>query len=158
MLITKAPAASPPYLPHTAFNYFAYYCVLSDKNKAELIIHPEMRTLNCSLQGPLRGLCIYYKMQTEERRKGTEVSESPEKAEFCINSFKLSSSMSCFTYPYSTSSENPGTRTPHKLTFILSVSPSAPSLHLPTCCLPSWTTELHLVLFYFNVNKWPWPL
>lgn len=78
----------PPYLPHTAFNYFAYYCVLSDKNKAELIIHPEMRTLNCSLQGPLRGLCIYYKMQTEERRKGTEVSQSPEKAEFSINSFK----------------------------------------------------------------------
>lgn len=135
MLITKAPAAFPPYLPHTAFNYFAYYCVLSDKNKAELIIHPEMRTLNCSLQGPLRGLCIYYKMRTEERRKGTEVSESPEKAEFCINSFKLSSSMSCFTYPYRTS--NPGTRTLHKLTFILSMSPSAPSLHLPTFCLPS---------------------
>lgn len=36
-----------PHLPHTAFNYFAYYCVLLlDKNKAELITHPEMRNLN----------------------------------------------------------------------------------------------------------------
>ena len=43
----KAGSAFPPHLPRTAFNYFAYYCVLlSDKNKAELITNPEMRNLN----------------------------------------------------------------------------------------------------------------
>lgn len=36
-------------------------------------------------------------MQTEE---GLRWVKSPEKGEFCINSFKLSSSTSCFTYPY----------------------------------------------------------
>ena len=48
MLVGK-PGLSPPppHLPLTAFNYFAYYCMLLlDKNKAELITHPEMRNLN----------------------------------------------------------------------------------------------------------------
>lgn len=59
MLVSKWGLPSPR-LSHTAFNYFAYYCVLLlDKNKAELITHPEMRNLNQYLQGPLRGLCIY---------------------------------------------------------------------------------------------------
>lgn len=46
MLVRKLGPLSP-HLPRTAFNYFAYYCVLLlDKNKAELITHPEMRNLN----------------------------------------------------------------------------------------------------------------
>lgn len=46
MLVRKLGLLSP-HLLRTAFNYFAYYCVLLlDKNKAELITHPEMRNLN----------------------------------------------------------------------------------------------------------------
>lgn len=47
MLVGKLDLPLTPHLPRTAFNYFAYYCVLLlDKNKAELITHPEMRNLN----------------------------------------------------------------------------------------------------------------
>lgn len=49
MLVGKRDRTPPAslHLLRTAFNYFAYYCVLLlDKNKAELITQPEMRNLN----------------------------------------------------------------------------------------------------------------